>query len=828
MLTRKRIKMKKQVCLLTFLLVSLLFAGGYTTGLMLDESPATEREWGYRPSEGMISAVNPPSFCWRPQKDIINWEFECAITPDFSTIEYRSSGIAMNVHGPPRILPAGRYFWRYRGQDQAGQFTSWSQTRDFTLPDDATHMPLPSRQDLLARIPSAHPRLFVRPEELPELRELAKGDRKPQYDQLIATCDQLLANPPSTAEPFLYPETMQRYGYEWTLQWWGNRLHVIKALDGAAMLGFTYQLSGKREYGDLAKKLLLECARWDPFGASGYRYNDEAGMPYTCYFARAYTYIHELLSEEERAVCRNVAAVRGKQMYEHLYPRQLWDAFVSHNARAWHFLGELGIAFAGEVEGADEWVWFAMNLTYNVYPIWSDEDGGWHEGFSYWHSYIGRFKWWGLAVRSAMDLNVFAKPYFYQAGYFAMYHMPPGRDAAEFGDGSVRIKETNLVPLFGEGSFLREQAVNAVPLMSRLAAETGNGYWQWYVEQMGGPVEEPGYIGFAHPLPRNVKAVEPDDLPTSRLFRGTGLACLNTTLRDAREDVQVLFKASQMGTQSHGIESSNSFALWAYGERLLIRTGHYYMYGAPHHADWVWETKSQNNITVNGHGQVKHSPFSKGKIAAFKTAPRIDAVVGEAGEAYRIGGGDAEHRLLDRFTRAILFVKPELIIVYDRLEAREPSTFAYHLHALNQFQMAGQQKIRCVSGDVSCDILMLAPQNLILSQTDQYDPNPWPQITFRDWHLTAVTDTKSLKKEFITLYRPHRGVQSAPKAELSERDGGYVLKVGLGDESVVALLPSADKAGLAGEGLTSCGEIVVQYRTGKGRAVETVRLAANE
>jgi len=203
----------------------------------------------------------------------------------------------------------------------------------------------------------------------------------------------------------------------------------------------------------------------------------------------------------------------------------------------------------------------------------------------------------------------------------------------------VRIKESNLVPLFGEGSFLREQAVNAVPLMSRLAAETGNGYWQWYVEQMGGPVEEPGYIGFAYPLPRNVKAVEPDDLPTSRLFRGTGLACLNTTLRDAREDVQVLFKASQMGTQSHGIESSNSFALWAYGERLLIRTGHYYMYGAPHHADWVWETKSQNNITVNGHGQVKHSPFSKGKIAAFKTAPRIDAVVGEAGEAYRIGGG---------------------------------------------------------------------------------------------------------------------------------------------------------------------------------------------
>ena len=80
--------------------------------------------------------------------------------------------------------------------------------------------------------------------------------------------------------------------------------------------------------------------------------------------------------------------VRGDEMYNHLCPRHLWRPYSSHSNRAWHFLGEVGIAFLGEVEGAEDWVWFAMNVFYNVYPVWSDDDGGWHEGISYGHSYI--------------------------------------------------------------------------------------------------------------------------------------------------------------------------------------------------------------------------------------------------------------------------------------------------------------------------------------------------------------------------------------------------------------------------------------------------------
>jgi hypothetical protein len=491
-------------------------------------------------------------------------------------------------------------------------------------------------------------------------------------------------------------------------------------------------------------------------------------------------------------------------MYHHLYPGHLWRPFSSHSNRAWHFLGEVGVAFLDEIDGASDWVWFAMNVFFNVYPVWSDDDGGWHEGPSYWSSYIDRFTWWADIMRSEMEINAFQKPYFARAGFLPMYLLPPGKVGGGFGDGANRLK-----------------AERVVPLMSELAAQAGNGYWQWYVEQMGGPKESPGYVGFVRGTRPKVKATPPDDLPASRLFRGTGLAALNTTLHRADQDVQVIFKSSPRGTWSHGNEANNSFVLWAYGQQLLLRTGHYYNYGDPHHRGWVWSTRSLNNITVDGHDQAPaRSAETKGKIVDFQTTPSLDAVVGEAGEAYRLIESRGQRRqLLDRYTRTILFVKPELVIVYDRLAASAPSQFQYWLHAAKEFRIKGQRDIQIRSGDVTCDIDFLSPQGLQFTQTDQYDPNPEPQITLREWHLTASTPTKARTVEFVTLYRPFRQGQSLPKkAELKPLNGGYALTAELSDGQVQVLLPSDDAVTLTAGDLTTRGKVLIQRRRADGTA----------
>ncbi|HLB73655.1 MAG TPA: heparinase II/III family protein, partial [Sedimentisphaerales bacterium] len=304
-----------------------------------------------------------------------------------------------------------------------------------------------------------------------------------------------------------------------------------------------------------------------------------------------------------------------------------------------------------------------------------------------------------------------------------------------------------------------------------------------------------------------VEPKAPDDLPAPKLFEGTGQAYLNTTLKNAADDVQVVFKSSPMGTQSHGSEANNSFGLWAYGQRLLIRTGSYYNYGGPHHSGWMWSTRSVNNITVNGQGQGKRTAKARGEIIAFKTTPSIDIVVGEAGAAYEPP--------LERFTRAIIFVKPELVVVYDRLVAKEPSTFEYWLHAVNKMTVEDQHSIQVQNGDVVCDVDFLSPAGLSFKQTDQYDPNPEPQITLREWHLTGTTSGKSREVEFVTLYRAHRVSDAVPRAaKLESIEGGFTLAVELSDGEFTALLPTDEKATLKAGELESKGAIMCGLRRG--------------
>jgi len=767
--------------------------------LKLDERPAQPGEWGYRPDNSVASQTDPPSFSWRPQQGL-TWEIECARDADFATILYRATDVEFNVHCPPKAFGPGGYAWRYRGKNKQDQHTPWSQVRSFRIADDAVQMPLPPRDELIARIPKSHPRLFLRPENLDRLRESARGELKSQYQELVRDCDRILANPPSTKEPPKYPPGMETKSEQWREIWWGNREYTIKTLNSAATLAFTRLLGGQDKYGQEARRILLECAKWDPKGSTGYRYNDEAGMPYNYLFSRTYTFVNDLLTEEEKDICRKVMKVRGDEMYNHLCPRHLWQPYASHSNRAWHKLGEIGIAFLGEIEGAEDWVWFATNVFFNVYPVWSDEDGGWHEGASYWASYLSRFTWWADVMREAMGINAYKKPFFSKVGYYAMYLMPPGKDDGGFGDlAAGRTAKSN------------------VPLMSILAAQAQNPHWQWYVEQLGGPVSTGGYIGFIRGQLPKVQAKAPDDLPASRLFAGTGQAYLNSQIKDATQSVQVVLKASPFGTQSHGYESNNSFLLWAYGQRLLIYSGIRDIYGSDHHQNWMWTTRSTNCITVNGQNQKKHTVQAQGKITAFLTTPQVDAVIGDASESYEAP--------VEQFKRAILFIKPDLIVIYDRLKASEPSTYEYWLHAINKFDVRDQQNITVRNGDVACDIMFLTPQNLTFTQTNEYDPNPRPRIKLREWHLTAKTTERDTHTEFVTLYRPHKANDTMERqAALEIIPDGYLLKAASPDGNLTALLPADDAKTLEADGLKTTGAIKVKLeRTGQHAQVVEVR-----
>jgi hypothetical protein len=756
-----------------------------------DDTPAGPGDWGFRPADGSVSATNPPGFSWRPQEGARVYVLQVARDTAFTDIIHEAQGVEFTLYCPPLTLPVERLHWRVAFMGEGGR-SEWSEVRSFTIADDAVRFPMPEFGELIARVPDEHPRLFVRPEEMPRLREMAQGELSDRYEALVRECEQIMANPPPTEEPETYPEGMMRGSDEWRSVWWGNRTYTIALLDSAAKLAFTRLLGGDEAYGQKARELLMAAAEWDPKGATGYRYNDEAGMPYNYYFSRTYTFVNDLLTEEEKEKCREVMKIRGDEMYNHLHPRHLWRPYASHSNRAWHFLGEIGIAFMGEVEDAEQWLWFATNIFFNAYPVWADDDGGWHEGSAYWSSYLTRFTWWADIQRAALGIDAYQKPFFSNAGDFAVYLMPPNVPRGGFGD------------LTGNRNAGQNRGI-----MTIFATQAQNGYWMDYVERVGGPSYTGGYIGFVRGALPGVEPRSIAELPPSKLFRGTGLAMLHTDLTDSLNDVQITFKSSPFGTQSHGYEANNAFLLYAYGEPLLIRTGQRDSYGSDHHRNWMWSTRSVNSITVSGQSQHHRDARAKGEIIAFETSEAFDYVAGEAGEAYPDG-------LVDQFTRHILFAKPDLIIIVDELATPEPQTFEWWLHSPTEMRLGGQHDIGVSVGDVRCAVNMLAPEGLVLSQTDQFDPPPRERIRLTQWHTTAATPEPATRMHFVTLLRPHRAGEEPPLGGSYEiTDDAIAVRAEVADGEVIALWRLGEGT-VSGMGLTTDGDVAAMRIDGAG------------
>ncbi len=741
------------------------------------ESTPKSDEWGFRPAAGENSAVTPAPFVWQPQPEAESYELEYARDGKFTSGAIRVAGLAWNAHCPPQVMAPGDWFWRVRFLGKSGTPSEWSSVRRFTIAGDAVAVPMPPRREFEARIPGTHPRLLLRPEELPGLREKAAGELKAEYDALIAECDRLLAAPPDASEPPKYPEGMKRGSSEWQKIWWGNRLRTLKALDGAATLGFGYQLTGNRAYGELAKKILLECAGWDPKGSSSRSYNDEVAIPFLSRFSRTYSYVQDLLTEAERQKCRDSIRVRGNDFHRALCPNHFYKPYNSHNNRAWHFLGEAGVAFYGEIPEAADWLNFALNVYYCVYPVWGDDDGGWHEGLWYWGEYLERFFYWGDVMRSTFGINVCAKPFFARTGYYAMYCQPPETQDGGFGDLAElhRGKRSALVMRF-------------------LAAQSGNPHWQWYAEQLTPAWQESAYVTYLRGALPKVAAKRPDDLPTSRCFRGTGLAFLNTDLTDGRNNVQLLFKSSPRGTVSHGFDANNSFILNAFGERLLIHSGIRDNYGSNFHKNWMWDTKSVNSITVNGVSQKKGSFDARGEITGFSSGKRFDYAAGEAADSYPAG-------TVRGFRRQILFCKPSAILIVDTLETPAPSEFSWRMHAVNPMRIDGG-RVDVVNEGASCRVDFLFPGSLRLEQTDRFDPPPESRKQPDQHHLTVTPAEKSERQMFITLLRPHRTGATPPgEPSLRKTEDGFRLSVELPEGTLEAEIGenAAISAKLGGE-----------------------------
>lgn len=740
-------------------------------------------EIGYRPADDEAVRLNPPSFIWLHERDADTYSIQWARTADFRDAA-SADRLPWNTYTHNAPLAAGDWFWRYRFTTKDGQTSSWSATRRVTVPAQAIEFLMPTRAEQRERVPAGHPRLFLRPEDLPRLRELAKGREKDRFAQLRAEAERLLKSKP-TPEPMHRGSARDKENLDAIKYWWPNREQTDKACKEAETLSFVYLITGEKKFGDAARKWVLHLASWDPDGPTNFRLNCEAGKPMLYRLPRAYDWAWDTFTPAERAKIQTVMARRVRDAWESgeiaRGTGHLNAPFNSHGNRIWHKIGEAGIAFLGEIPEAETWLDYAVNKFFSCYPVWADDDGGWHEGVSYWSGYMSKAVWWLQVAQSALKIDGFKKPFFAQVGDYPLYIAPPGSPNSGFGDLSYRP------PSRGVGSFM-EYHLRAG---GHRPESTHAAYWRWWMERwdMSGADGILGFLYHAN-LPLMPAAKVPTDMPQSKVFRGIGVASLHTTLLDSANDVHFLFKSSPFGSQSHGHNPQNTFQLNAYGEALLPACVYRDLHGSKFHYDWVHSTVAQNGVLVNGQGQIKHSAAAQGKIADFRFTPECDYVLGDASTAYG--------KLLTRALRHVAFVKPDLIVMCDDLATPEPANFQFMLHAFTPFKVDAKKSCLTIEQrNAGVTAQYLSPVPLAFRQWDGFTPKPRQEFP-NQWHVEAGIKDKRAELWMLTVLAPYRtGKRVEWTAERVESDTAAGVRIKRGGETTTVAFRKSSATGEA-------------------------------
>lgn len=711
---------------------------------IVNRAPQSD-EWGYHPAEGESVRVNPPSLTWIHEDAAVRYVVQIATKPDFSdAITVKDDPWPTYTHNAP--LDPGDYLWRYRFVDKAGSESNWSLVRTFTISADAVDFPMPNRAEQKANIPEPHPRLFMRPEDLPRLRELAQGREKEVFEKIKKEADAYLKAGP-TPEPTVMGSARDRSNLEAVKAWWPNRMQAERASNEAITLAFVYLITQDKTYGEAARKWVLALAAWDPDGPTNFGLNCEAAKIMLYRPARAYDWAWDMFTPEERAKIRAVTQRRISDAWNSGEVRKgvghLNRPYGSHGNRTWHKIAEAGIAFYDEIAEAPQWVDFAVNKFYAAYPVWADDDGGWHEGVSYWSGYQSKAVWWLQVAKSALKIDGMKKPFFSQVGDYPMYIAPPHTPNSGMGDLS------NNPPSSSVGAFMDYH----IRMRGSLTGENHAGYWRWWTEASGMKGMD-GVLGFLYRanLPPLPEARPASDLPQSKIFHGIGIASLHTTLLDSRDDVHFLMKSSPYGSQSHGHNPQNTFQLNAYGECLLTTCVYRDLHGSKFHYEWAHSTIAHNGVLVDGEGQEKHKVSAKGEIIAEHLTPEYDAICGDATPAY---GGR-----LTRALRHAVLVKGKIpfVLLYDDLEAPKPVSYQFMLHAQKEFSL--DESASAVSVDLpkaGVEVRYLAETPLSFRQWDGYDPAPsFGRNIPNQWHVEAGTQEKNPSIRMYTVIVPHR------------------------------------------------------------------------
>ncbi|MEE2753157.1 MAG: DUF4962 domain-containing protein [Candidatus Latescibacterota bacterium] len=753
-----------------------------------------------KPMNGSIADLNPPGFVWRPIDSAHQYEVKISSDREFDSAHtqlYTIEGRTLWVS--PDTLPRGIYHWRWRALG-AGQDDVWSETFTFHITEDTAELRVPSGAEVVSRIDGAHPRHMLTVERLETFRESCKsGDQADEWRGLRQRADVRLAKNWLIQEPPFLPDRA-REPVLWSQirkNWTGGSNQMGQ---DAQLFALVYLIDGEDAFGEAAAERLLEFASWDEEGSSSTFHHNAPHMAVTNLGPRAYDWAHAAMSEDDQSTVREALRRRGNMTMER-FRRANYGITGSdnHSGRLLGFLGECGIALAGECEDVESWFDFILPTMVAMYPWWGGREGGWAQGVSYASTYCYLNYHFLFGLREAAGVDFYKKPFFRAHGDWRLLCVPPNAYMIPFGDGRT------------EG---RNSVIASWGIQRHLGRIYGDNRLLKHAEQCykaGGDqlVESRGLTSPLSFLTPQTAATD-ETIPKSdaQLFSDIGWLAIRTDLHEPENDIRFMMRASQYGSESHSHADQNAFAIEAFGEPLAVPSGLYNLYSSAHHHGWTRQTKAANAVTFDDAGQIPRSVDAVGRFTGFWKDDRVIFARGEASAAY----GDR----VKTSERTVLFIDNRFFVLVDRMVPTYEAMWTWHLHSVRPMDIHPGEKRATIRYDkASLEVAFCHGDELIFKSHEGWDVLPYgyekeediPEESAR-FHLDVSSIIPVNNDILVTVMCPNRDGMEIPKFETVGGNGACIKT----SNSEILILADKTGDGIDESGYESDAEIMLAMK----------------
>jgi hypothetical protein len=680
-----------------------------------------------RPADCGTTSQTPPEFTWPPRKGDESYQVILKF-PD-GRAEGRTTTHNWLLWDAP--LKPGTYTWQVSAR---GKEPETSEPRRFTITPDAVPFVVPGPGTILVRARSTpRPRTWAR-DSASALNAL-KSERAKGFKTLVDSVwndeKRFEAEPTSQSLNSNYNDSVseQKRTLAAALAWAGTH---------------------DRRFGEDAARRLMAQAAWSTTGPIAYKTNDMASRTVAWTLALGFDWAYDYLSAQQKQAITAAIRARTQPMFEDIMKRITVYPYDSHGNITLNIVAAIGVLMAGEIVEADDWVKEAVPAAVAWTSPWGWQDGGFANGTAqaFWDTGSNLTAWYVLRDAAGVDLS--KKEWVRNHARFLAYFVPPGAPSGAFGDGL----EMPLAEVWSRvGKALAAFAPSA---LARWYARSQNREDEARVELLLAPHADFSSARF------------PEGTPDSAAFPSIGWVAMHSSLSDPNR-LSIFFKSSPYGSYNHSHADQNSFVIHYRGRRLAIASGYYDDYGTKHWHEWYKQTRSANAITFDGgQGQGESDKAYSGEIVKFEAGDGFDYTIGRAEHAY---GGK-----LTRAERAIVYLRPDVVVVRDSLAANAPHTWEWNIHAINRMTQVTPTSVVLRNGPAQMCVEMVAGPEVRFSQTDQFTARPASGAN--QWHGTFAAMKPSSTAEFIAVLRVGSDCGASPRrAEASAKRVGEATEV---------------------------------------------------